>query len=340
MCILTTTPEREDPAESDEPTTAGADPELVPEALLATDGVRVSRSPWGPQDQVGRINWMTDESRARLIGAMDARAMFDLSVEHFVGMPTWTAAGDPSFQIQATHTPGGSPIDDLSGAGPGVHAKYSYYGDSISMYTHSGTHMDLLNHLGFFGLFWNGWTPAKHLGSRSWTVGGPEHYPPIVARAVVLDIAALHDVSCLPDAYAITPADLDAAQRRQGVSLGRGDIALVRTGRMTRWPDPAGYMENSPGLGLAAAKYLAEDVGVMCVGADTIGVEVIPHEDPDTFLPVHCYFYATAGVQIIENVWLEEVAAAGQHTFAFLAFPLKIRGSSAGLIRPVACPLR
>ncbi|MGG5259694.1 cyclase family protein [Phycicoccus avicenniae] len=282
---------------------------------------------------------MTDASRAELIGRMDARAMFDLSVEHFVGMPTWTAAGDPSFQMYATHTPGGSPVDNLSGAGQNVHAKYSYFGDSISMYTHSGTHMDLLNHLGFYGLFWNGWTPAKNLGSRCWTVGGPEHYPPVVARAVLLDIAAVHAVQCLPDGYAITPADLVAAQRHHGAQLRRGDIALIRTGRMSRWPDASGYMENSPGIGLAAARYLAEEVGVMCVGADTIGVEVIPHEEPDTFLPVHCYFYATAGVQIIENVWLEEVAAAGQRTFAFLAFPLKIRGSSAGLIRPVACPL-
>ena len=42
-----------------------------------------------------------------------------------------------------------------------VHEKYSYCGDSISMYTHTGTHIDMLNHLGHFGRFWNGRTAGS-----------------------------------------------------------------------------------------------------------------------------------------------------------------------------------
>ena len=47
-----------------------------------------------------------------------------------------------------------------------MHEKYSYCGDSIHMYIHTGTHLDTLNHLGYFGMFWNGWTAEKDLGSR------------------------------------------------------------------------------------------------------------------------------------------------------------------------------
>ena len=37
---------------------------LVFEPLLERDGVTVSRSPWGPDDQIGRLNWITPEATA------------------------------------------------------------------------------------------------------------------------------------------------------------------------------------------------------------------------------------------------------------------------------------
>ena len=97
-------------------------------------------------------------------------------------MPSWVAAGDPPYGIWMTHTPQGSINDNLSGVGPTVHEKYSYCGDSIHLYTHCGTHIDTLNHLGYYGMFWNGWTADKDLGSRIWNKGGLEKYPPIIAR--------------------------------------------------------------------------------------------------------------------------------------------------------------
>ena len=33
--------------------------ELRPEALIDKDGVKVSKSPWGPDDEIGRLNWLT-----------------------------------------------------------------------------------------------------------------------------------------------------------------------------------------------------------------------------------------------------------------------------------------
>ena len=32
-----------------------------PDALLDRDGVKVSKSPWGPDDEIGRLNWITPE---------------------------------------------------------------------------------------------------------------------------------------------------------------------------------------------------------------------------------------------------------------------------------------
>ena len=115
-----------------------------------------------------------------------------------------------------THTPQGSIHDNLSGVGATVHEKYSYCGDSMSLYTHCGTHIDTLNHLGHWGCFWNGWTADKHLGSRHWTVGGTDKYPPIMARGVLLDVAGLHGVDCLDDGHAVTAAGAAGCGREAG----------------------------------------------------------------------------------------------------------------------------
>ncbi|MGH3029132.1 MAG: cyclase family protein, partial [Gaiellaceae bacterium] len=236
---------------------------LTYEAVLEQDGLQVSKSPWGPDDEIGRLNWITSESNRAILEHLDGSHVFDLNVEFFVGMPSWVAAGDPPYGIWMTHTPKGSINDNLSGVGSEVHETYSYCGDSIHMYTHCGTHIDTLNHLGFYGKFWNGWTAEKHLGSRIWNKGGLEKYPPVIARGVLLDVAGTHGVDVLPDSYAITPQDLQDTVSKQGVELKKGDVVLVRTGRMNVWPDFDGYLVNTPGIGLPAAKWLCEETGAM-----------------------------------------------------------------------------
>jgi kynurenine formamidase len=115
---------------------------------------------------------------------------------------------------------------------------------------------------------------------------------------------------------------------------------LVRTGRMRVWPDFSGYLENTPGISLASAKWLCEEAGAMCIAADTIALEVLPSEEPDVFLPVHAYMFSTAGAQIIEVVDMEEIAAEKQYEFAFLGFPLKLRGATGAPMPSYAVPLK
>jgi hypothetical protein len=101
-------------------------------------------------------------------------------------------------------------------------------GDAISMYTHLGTHVDTLIHLGYHDQFWNGWNVDDHLGSRCWTVGGADKYPPLFARGVLLDIAGLHGVERVPDDHVVGPDDMRNAARAQKVDLRRGDIVMIR----------------------------------------------------------------------------------------------------------------
>jgi hypothetical protein len=70
-------------------------------------------------------------------------------------------------------------------------------------------------------------------------------------------------------------------------------------------------LKRPPGLGLDAAVQLGEEVGIMCLGID-VGGEALPSPIPNSFLPVHCYMFATAGTPMIENMMLENVASDRQ----------------------------
>ena len=311
--------------------------ELQPEPLLDKNGHKVSKSPWGPDDEIGRLNWVTPESVAAIMARMDGRKVFDLAVNYKWGMPSWTEAGDPPFSIWMTHTPKGSIIDGRSGYGPDIHKEYGYSGDAISMYTHTGTHIDTLNHMGYYGQHWNGWTQDEHLGSMVWTKGGTDRYPPIIARGVMLDVAATLGVDILPNHYEITPKDIQDTAKRQGVKFRKGDIVMVRTGRMRMWPS-LDYLGASPGINVASAQWLLEEAGAMCIAGDNIGLEPQPYHGQ--YAPVHCYMFATAGAQIIEVVNMEEIAAEKVYEFAFLGFPMKIFGATGAPMPCVAVPLR
>lgn len=129
---------------------------------------RVAKSPWGPADEIGTLNMMTPESRSAVLARADARRLYDLSVEYFVGMPSWHLLGDPRYQFWLTHSPRGTAVDDPVGVGPAGNQAVAYTGDAVSMYTHTGTHIDALNHFGLHGEIWNGFAADDHLGDRGW----------------------------------------------------------------------------------------------------------------------------------------------------------------------------
>jgi kynurenine formamidase len=253
-------------------------------------------------------------------------------------MPSWTAAGDPPYQIWMSHTPAGQILDERAG-GQKAHELMAYSGDCVSLYTHCGTHIDALNHFGYHGEIWNGFTETEHLGARHWHVCGVDKQPPIVARGVLIDVAAAHGVDELSPSYGIGEEDLRAALARQGSEVRPGDVVLVRTGRMRKWPDRDAFLLDEPGLNREGAEFLAK-AGAIVIGGDNIALEQLPSVDPENWVPVHTYLLAEAGVPIMEVVNLEEIAAEELYEFAFVGAPLKIRGATAAPLRPFALPLR
>ena len=311
-----------------------------PHTEAVPSGQQVGISPWGPDDEIGRLNLITETSRATILSRVRGGKVYDLATDYYVGMPSWQDAGDPHYQFWMTHTPQGTLVDDPMGVGETMNRTRSYTGTAFSMYSHTGTHIDALNHFGIHGRIWNGFEAARHLGDRGWKVTGVEKFPPLVARGVLIDVAGAKGVDMLPDSYRVTRQDLQDALARQRVSLREGDIVLIRTGRMRLFNQPRAYMANPPGMSLDAARFLVEDGGAMVVGADNLSFETFPSEVADDYVPLHTYLLAQQGAPIIELIALDELARDKVYEFAFIGGPLKIRGGDAAPLRPIALPVR
>lgn len=297
----------------------------------------VGTSPWGPQDEIGALNMMTEASKLQVLSKITSGKSYDLSVNYFVGMPSFHSLGDPGYQYWLTHTPHGTVVDNPNGLGEGMNKKVSYTGDAISMYTHMGTHIDALNHFGLHGKIWNGFSHEEHLGDKGWKKTGAESIPPIIARGVLLDVA--HAKGPLPKNYRITSQDLQLTLEKQGIKLKSGDVVLIRTGQAKFYENTSQYLDNYPGISLDAVKWLVEDQRIMLLGADNLSFEAFPPEREDNWVPVHTYLLAEKGVMFIEQLFLEDLSKDKQYEFAFIAASLKLKGASGSPLRPIAIPI-
>jgi kynurenine formamidase len=316
-----------------------ADSKKAIEAELGEPLPQVGRSPWGPEDECGALNMITSASRENIMSRIDGSRVYDLSVDYFLGMPSFQAAGDPAYQIWMTHTPAGTVVDNLNNTSRRNNLCCGYSGDVILMYTHTGTHIDSLNHFGYGREIYNGFTADEHLGSRHWQKGGSEQIVPIIARGVLLDIAALKNVECLPESYGITIEDCEAALKKQGLTIQEGDVVLLRTGRMRYWPDGSRVFGNSPGVTVETARWITQQKCVV-VGADNEAVERTPSTDARNWLPGHSHFLTEAGVPQIECLNLEELSGDKVYEFGFIGAPIRLRGSTGSPLRPLAFPLK
>jgi kynurenine formamidase len=298
---------------------------------------KVTKSPFGSDDEIGMLHLVDAESRSAIMSRADASKVFDLSVDHFIGMPGWFGAGDQPYQIWMTHTPQGEVVGNSMNVSPSANTLVGYSGDAISMYTHCGTHIDTFNHFGYNGAIFNGFTAQEHLTSRAWDVCGAEKHPPIFARGILLDIAGLYGVDTLPPSHVIGAEDLNNAIKKQGVKPQLGDVVLIHTGQMKLWPKPL-FTANTPGINREGAEFLCKN-GAIMIGADNLTLEHTPTPPGDNFFPVHTYLLAEAGVPILEMAYLDELVADKVWEFAFFGACIRLRGATGAPMRPVAMPL-
>jgi kynurenine formamidase len=210
--------------------------------------------------------------------------------------------------------------------------------DIIVLGCHVGTHIDALAHVSHDGRLHGGLDAAdEQIGGR-FMRGGIHEVPPVVCRGVLLDVPAALGLDACAPAYEITSADLDAAVTHHGVAPDEGDVVLVRSGWGQRWTDRQAYIgvdTGVPGVGEAGARWLA-DRRPRAVGADTIAFERLAPGAGHRLLPVHRILLVEAGINLIETLNLEGLAAVGAHEFMFVLSPLPIVGATGSPVRPLA----
>lgn len=160
------------------------------------------------------------------------------------------------------------------------------------------------------------------IGLSSWySVTG---LPPTVARGVINDVAGLKKVPVLPDDYRITTQELQDALAAQRLSLKKGDVVLVKGGKIP----------------LEASQWLAETGGAMLIGGDALSLEAYKVGRPDMTVPVHKYLITDRKIAIIQVENIDQLVRDGVYEFAFIAPSIRPEGGAPALIRPLAFPLR
>lgn len=170
----------------------------------------------------------------------------------------------------------------------------------------------------------------------SFTKLGIEKVGTLMTRGVLIDVAGLKGVDTLPDTYEITVKDLQDALAKQRMTLQPGDAVLINTGWNRLWgKDNARYVKSCPGIGVAAAEWLAKQ-DPMLIGSDNWPVEVAPNPDSKLSLPVHQLALVVNGLHLLENLKLDDLAAKQVYEFAFVMQPLKAQGFTGSTVAPVA----
>lgn len=249
--------------------------------------------------------------------------VYDLGQPYFNGMPVHPEDPPFSMVIYRYHDYTRRIFEKVA---PG-------FSDSMELIVtsmHSGTHIDALCHMARDGTLHAGVKASDishHAGYRRY---GAEEMPIFVKRCVLLDVAGFKGMDLLPERYGITPSDLEGAEKWAGVSIRKGDAALVRTGYSRFFQtDREKYLHGFAGITDESARWLVNR-GVSLFGIDNLAMAV-----PKPFY-AHLIFLVDAGVHIMKSLYLEKLAADRQYESVLVVAPLKIIGATGSLIRPIA----
>jgi kynurenine formamidase len=197
------------------------------------------------------------------------------------------------------------------------------------------------------GLSWTHVRMSDHTGNH---IDAPYHFGPLVEGKPAKRIDEVPLEWCQGPGVRldfrthqgrdITRADLIAELERIDYTLVPGCIPLLWTGADEHIDDDDLYWKIQAGISLDGLHYLL-DHGVKLIGIDAYAMDVsyatmqqqLQNDTPD-FFPAH--FVGRER----EHMHLEKLVGLGQlprpHGFWFTAFPIKLRGGSAGWVRPVA----
>lgn len=298
---------------------------------------------WGPQDELGTLNFITPERVLAARSEIRAGEVCSLAIPFGASGPQRGGMGRFN-PIHLMLRDGG---DALSGAfrdfygGADRHIRGT--DDLIIMPLQCATQWDSLAHIIHDDHLYNGYSAAEVSSSGAKRNSIDKAAGRVAGRGVLLDLPRVKGRAWLEPGEGLTSADLDEAAAAEGAEVREGDIVLVRTGQLASvrargdWGDYAGGP--APGLALDALEWVHER-RIAALATDTWGAEVRPNQTPDVFQPFHIVAIVYMGLLIgeifdLENL-AERCAADGHYGFLFSALPLPITGAVGSPVNPMA----
>lgn len=285
---------------------------------------------WGPDDELGTLNLITPAHVAGAAALARTGRVFDLGYTLGADGPQIGLGGrtNPVHLMSATGEPrfpdGGGFTDDF-----------------VFMPLQCATQWDGLAHVFYDDRCYNDVPISAVTAKGASRLAIDALARGVIGRGVLLDLARLHGVDCLPVDHGIGPDELDAACARQGVEVRDGDILLLRTGwtRVFATGSAAEFMRGEPGITLDCCPWLrARDVAALA--ADNWAVERYPCGDPDIRMPVHYVLIRDMGMTLGEMFDLEalaeDCAADGVYEFLLCAPVLKFANAVGTPLNPLA----
>jgi kynurenine formamidase len=288
---------------------------------------------WGDDDESGTLNHLTPSHRveaARLV-----RSGRVVSLAHDLSK---VPSAENPFPADHHMLAAGDARDD---AGiPGYEASRDYVGSHV--HGLGVTHVDALCHMFVRGEMYNG-RPASEVRSdgaeRNTVLSLAEG---VVGRGVLLDIPALLGIDYLEQGGAVGVAELRAAEERQGVAVGCGDIMLVSLGRDALRTANGGVLDPAQGIAGLREDCLAwlRDREVAVLGSDGIsdplpGVGILNWP-----FPIHQIGIVSMGLHLIDNMALGALsrlcAQREQWAFMFTMGVLRVPGGTGCPVNPLA----
>lgn len=278
---------------------------------------------WGAGDQRGSGNHMKPDTVLRAVKLIQSGEVIDLSFVLNSSMPFF---GTRRFDVHTKRT-FMNPQSNRRGSNEEL---------VVSEIGQVGTQFDGFAHQTIGDSLYNCFKLDEIATRNGFDKLGVENVGSLITRGVLVDVAGLKGVDLLPDNYEITPKDIEQALTKQKLKLQAGDAVILHTGWGKLWGrDNTRYLTKSPGIGVAAAEWLAKQ-DPMLVGADNVSIEVSPNPDPKLSLPVHQIMLVVNGIHLLENLKLDELAAKHIQEFAFIVQPLKIQGGTGSTVAPIA----
>jgi kynurenine formamidase len=279
---------------------------------------------WGADDELGALNLITSEKRARAATLVKRGESLSLSrdvVKERVGV----SGPFDHVMVESGETPGAESAADIF---------------SVQYHGFTQTHLDALCHIFYGDLMFNGVSKnaVSSKGAAKMSVLTMKNG--IFTRGVLMDIARALGRPYLSAGDAIYPEHLDLWLEKTKMQIESGDALIVRTGRWAReekegrWDIESG----SAGLHASCLPWLRQhDIAVL--GSD-LASDLMPSQIDDVRLPIHLVTIAGLGVPIIDNCDLERVsqysAKQEKWEFLFIASPLAVPGGTGSPINPLA----